>query len=102
MLFAFKMISESFIRTDKQVVKLNENSCSVEGVVNTELKIPHKIKCNTKGTFNDTIILGTRKIPPPRINTEYVTDWYADSVWYYFDPYKATKVNLKLVYTFYE
>ena len=56
-----------------------------------------------KGTFNDTIIFDAKKLPPSEINkTIYDYDWYADSAWFYFDTYKATKVTLNATFKFYQ
>lgn len=96
------IISKSIIKSDTQVVKLTEANIVAKGVIRSELKTPYKIRRHVKGSFNDTIILNNRMYPPSQINIENKMDWYADSIIYNFNPYRASKVKLKLVYTFYQ
>lgn len=90
-------------KNDRHIIYLTENSRIGKTVVRSKLKTPYKMLVTLKGTFNDTIIFDAKKLPPKEIDKIiYNHDWYADSAWFYFDSYKATKVNLKVTYKFYQ
>lgn len=95
--------TKMYIKKDKHVIILTEKSSNGKVSVKSKLRTPYKMVVFLDGTLNDTIFLDGEKIPPSRVNKKiYDYDWYSDSAWFYFDRYKATKVNLKLTYIFYQ
>jgi len=105
---SFLIIVGYFIRSintkhDKHIIVLTESSKKVKTVIKSELKTPYKLIVTLKGSFSDTIFFDGKKIPPPEIDKiMYDYDWYSDSAWFYFDAYKATKVDLKVTFSFYQ
>lgn len=91
------------IKKDNHIINLTEKSRIGKTVVWSKLKTPYKLVVTLKGSLNDTIMIDSRKIPPSIINEViHSSDWYTDSAWFYFDAYKATKVNLKVTVSFYQ
>jgi hypothetical protein len=103
LIFVGLFINKIRIKHDKQIITLTEKSRIGKTVIRSQLKTPYKLVVTLKGSLNDTIMFDSKKIPPSRIDKEiHNSDWYADSAWFYFDAYKATKLNLEVVFCFYE
>jgi hypothetical protein len=91
------------IKNDRHIINLTENSRLGKTVVRSKLKTPYKLVVTLKGSLNDTIMFDSKRIPPSNVDEViHSSDWYADSAWFYFDAYKATKVNLKVTISFYQ
>lgn len=103
LIIAGYFINSITIKHDDHIINLTENSQIGKTVIRSKLRTPFKLVATLKGTINDTIIFDSKKIPPNFVDIKiYEHDWYADSAWFHFDPYKASKVKLKVTYRFYE
>ena len=103
LIIAGYFIDSIMLKNDKQIIKLTEKSRIGKTVVWSKLKTPYKLVMTLKGSINDTIIFDGRKIFQTDIDEKiHDYDWYADSAWFYFDAYKATKVDMKVTFIFYQ
>lgn len=93
-----------YLRTKEEIVIIEISS----GMTRFEKIIQHKannvktLKWYAQGTINDTIILNGGKIPPSKFNYESaVNEYYGyPPPKLFYDPFKATDVNIKIKYVF--